>query len=98
MRITSYELRLHVSRITDYALPIHLSRLTLHGLLFTHYVSRITITFPSADSILDDVLDLGKLVGADYDLDPLKDELAKEFGTHTLGDLDKKEAIPFGNQ
>jgi patatin-like phospholipase/acyl hydrolase len=46
-----------------------------------------------ADTILDDVRDLGKLIGADYNLDPLKEELSKEFGTHTLGDLDKKVLV-----
>lgn len=46
-----------------------------------------------ADTIFDDVKDLGKLVGADYDLGPLKEELAKEFGEHTLGELDKKVLI-----
>lgn len=46
-----------------------------------------------ADTILDDVRDLGKLVGAEYDLDPLKEELTKEFGAYTLGDLDKKVLI-----
>jgi uncharacterized protein len=46
-----------------------------------------------ADTILDDVRDLGKLIGADYNLDALKAELSKEFGTHTLGDLDKKVLV-----
>ena len=39
------------------------------------------------DSILDDVRDLGKLIGADYDLGPLKEELTAQFGVATLGDL-----------
>lgn len=46
-----------------------------------------------ADSIFDDVRDLGKLIGADYSLKPLKEELSKEFGTHKLGDLDKKVLV-----
>lgn len=46
-----------------------------------------------ADTILDDVRDLGKLIGADYSLDALKEELSKEFGTHTLGDLGKKVLV-----
>ncbi|HEX6303681.1 MAG TPA: patatin-like phospholipase family protein [Anaerolineales bacterium] len=46
-----------------------------------------------ADTILDDIRDLGKLIGADYSLDALKEELSKEFGTHTLGDLDKKVLV-----
>ncbi len=46
-----------------------------------------------ADTILDDVRDLGKLVGADYNLEPLKEELNKEFGDKTLADLNKKVLI-----
>jgi patatin-like phospholipase/acyl hydrolase len=46
-----------------------------------------------SDTILDDVRDLGKLVGADYSLGPLIEELAKEFAHHTLGDLNKKVLI-----
>lgn len=39
------------------------------------------------DSILDDIFDLGKAVGADYSNKRLKDILKKLFGTRTLGDL-----------
>lgn len=45
------------------------------------------------DSILDDVRDLGKLIGADYDLGPLKEELTAQFGAATLGDLRNKILI-----
>jgi patatin-like phospholipase/acyl hydrolase len=45
------------------------------------------------DSILDDVRDLGKLIGADYDLGPLKRELIAQFGVATLGDLRKRVLV-----
>jgi patatin-like phospholipase/acyl hydrolase len=41
------------------------------------------------DAWLDDLVDLGKLRGADYDIGPLRRELKKLFGTTTLGNLDK---------
>ena len=47
-----------------------------------------------ADTLLDDVRDLGKLVGADYSLGPLKQELTKEFGDTTLGELKAKVLVP----
>lgn len=46
------------------------------------------------DSLLDDVKDLGRLVGADYDTEPLQALLEKVFGTLRLGDLETKVAIP----
>jgi patatin-like phospholipase/acyl hydrolase len=45
------------------------------------------------DTWLDDVRDLGTLVGADYDTDVLERELARIFGDTTLGDLDKRVLI-----
>lgn len=46
------------------------------------------------DSLLDDVKDLGKLVGADYSTAPLQRELEQTFGDLRLGELEKKVAIP----
>ncbi|MBN1640312.1 MAG: patatin-like phospholipase family protein [Anaerolineae bacterium] len=46
-----------------------------------------------ADTWLDDVRDLGKLVGADYDIAVLERELARIFGDATLGDLAKRVLI-----
>lgn len=45
------------------------------------------------DSWLDDLIDLGKLVGADYDIKPLRRELKKLFGDTTLGQLRKRVLI-----
>jgi len=45
------------------------------------------------DTVFDDVRDIGKLVGADYSLEPLKIELEAEFGNTKLGDLSKKVLI-----
>jgi patatin-like phospholipase/acyl hydrolase len=39
------------------------------------------------DSWLDDLVDLGKLRGADYDIKALRREVKRLFGTTTLGDL-----------
>lgn len=46
-----------------------------------------------ADSWLDDLADLGKLKGADYDIQPLKRALRKLFGNTTLGQLKKRVLI-----
>jgi uncharacterized protein len=46
------------------------------------------------DSIWDDIRDLGKTIGADYSNKVLKKELRNMFGSMTLGDLNKKVAIP----
>lgn len=46
-----------------------------------------------ADTILDDIRDLGKLVGADYNLGPLKHELTEQFGALTLGDLSARVLV-----
>ena len=45
------------------------------------------------DSWLDDLVDLGKLRGADYDIKPLRRELKGLFGSATLGDLKKRVLI-----
>jgi patatin-like phospholipase/acyl hydrolase len=45
------------------------------------------------DSWLDDLVDLGKLRGADYDIKPLRRELKSLFGSATIGDLKKRVLI-----
>lgn len=45
------------------------------------------------DSWLDDLVDLGKLRGADYDIKPLRRELKSLFGDITLGQLEKRVLI-----
>lgn len=45
------------------------------------------------DSWLDDLVDLGKLRGADYDIGPLQRELKKLLGTTSLGQLKKRVLI-----
>ncbi len=46
------------------------------------------------NSLLEDVLDLGMLVGAKYHLEPLKEALIEEFGEDlTLGELEKRVII-----
>jgi patatin-like phospholipase/acyl hydrolase len=45
------------------------------------------------DTILDDIMDLGQMVGAQYPNDPLKKVLFEQFGDLTLGDLPKKVLI-----
>jgi patatin-like phospholipase/acyl hydrolase len=46
------------------------------------------------DSFWDDLIDLGKAVGADYSNKGLKRELSKQFGDRTLGQLNKRVLIP----
>lgn len=46
------------------------------------------------DSWLDDLLDLGKISGADYDNRVLRRELGKLFGAGTLGDLPRLVLVP----
>lgn len=46
-----------------------------------------------ADSLFDDILDFGGLIGAHYSIDPLKEVLIEEFGELTLGELPKKVLI-----
>ena len=45
------------------------------------------------DSLMDDLLDLGKVAGADYDIRGLEKELKKIFGQTTLADLGKSVLI-----
>lgn len=45
------------------------------------------------DSWLDDLVDLGKLRGADYKIGPLRRELRRLLGDATLGDLSKRVLI-----
>jgi len=46
------------------------------------------------DSPWDDLVDLGKIIGADYDPGPLRRELERRFGDATLGDLGKRVLVP----
>jgi patatin-like phospholipase/acyl hydrolase len=46
-----------------------------------------------SDTIFDDIHDLGKLLGAEYQLGPFKSELIKRFGNMTLNQLKKKVLI-----
>jgi patatin-like phospholipase/acyl hydrolase len=55
------------------------------------YVKRGEIVF--ADSLADDIRDLGNAVGAQYSNKGLKDELDNLFGNQKLGDLPKKVLI-----
>lgn len=45
------------------------------------------------DSWLDDLVDMGKLLGADYNITGLQKELQRLFGNTTLGDLEKRVLI-----
>lgn len=45
------------------------------------------------DSLWDNVRDLGNLIGAQYSLAPLKEELEAEFHTLTLADLQKRVLV-----
>jgi patatin-like phospholipase/acyl hydrolase len=45
------------------------------------------------DSWLDDLVDLGRLRGADYNINPLRQELKKLFGDTSLGQLKKRVLI-----
>lgn len=56
------------------------------------YVERGPAIFD--DSWLDNVIDLGKLRGAQYDIKPLRRELRRLFGDRTLGQLRKRVLIP----
>lgn len=46
-----------------------------------------------ADSLLDNLKDLGNLIGAEYSYEPLKKVLASQFGSMKLRDLPKKVLI-----
>jgi patatin-like phospholipase/acyl hydrolase len=45
------------------------------------------------DSLLDDILDLGRVRGAEYDIEPLQEEIQQLLGESTLGDLSKRVLI-----
>jgi patatin-like phospholipase/acyl hydrolase len=45
------------------------------------------------DSLIDDLLDLGQLIGAQYSHDPLEHLLVEQFGAATLEDLPKRVLI-----
>jgi patatin-like phospholipase/acyl hydrolase len=45
------------------------------------------------DSYWDDVVDLGNMIGADYDYNNLKKALKENLGTKTLGELNKKVLV-----
>ena len=47
-----------------------------------------------ADSLTDDVQDLGNFIGADYGNRGLRQELIRVFGTRTLGELKRQVLIP----
>lgn len=46
-----------------------------------------------ADTLLDDVRDLGSLIGADYSIEPLKAAMEAQYGALTLGALPKKVLV-----
>jgi patatin-like phospholipase/acyl hydrolase len=46
-----------------------------------------------ADTALDEVRDLGTLIGADYDLEPLQEVLESQFGELRLGELDRRVLV-----
>lgn len=46
------------------------------------------------DSTWDDLVDLGRTVGADYEARALRRELRREFGELTLGDLERRVIVP----
>lgn len=56
------------------------------------YVDRGEAVF--ADSILDDIGDVGKVLGADYDIANLRVELRHVFADRTLAELTKRVVIP----
>lgn len=46
-----------------------------------------------ADTVLDDLRDLGSLIGADYDIETLKEVLESQFGDLTLGELTRRVLV-----
>ena len=46
-----------------------------------------------ADSLLDDLKDLGNLIGAEYSVEPLKEILESTFGALTLSQLNKRVMV-----
>lgn len=67
------------------ATPIDLARIR------NLYIEQGPIVF--ADTLLDDIVDLGKVRGADYDTEPLRHQLDEIIGDATLGDLTKRVLI-----
>ena len=55
------------------------------------YEARAAAVF--ADSLLDDIKDVGKVFGADYDVANLERELHRVLGDRTLGDLGKRVLV-----
>jgi hypothetical protein len=55
------------------------------------YESKAGVVF--ADSVLDDIRDLGRLIGAEYSTANLKRELEARFGGMMLGNLAKRVLI-----
>jgi patatin-like phospholipase/acyl hydrolase len=58
------------------------------GQLYTESGTRVF-----ADSVWDDIHDLGKLTGAEYSNEPLKQAIRERIGDITLGDLPKRVLI-----
>ena len=56
------------------------------------YIESLKYIF--ADSLLDDVKDLWKAIGAAYSTDNMREVFAEQFGDKKLKDLEKKVAIP----
>jgi patatin-like phospholipase/acyl hydrolase len=46
-----------------------------------------------ADTLVDDIRDLGNMIGAEYSTEPLKEVLTEQFGEMTLGELPKRVLI-----
>jgi len=55
------------------------------------YITRARIVFQ--DSLLDDLRDVGKVFGADYDIDNLEAEAHRVFGERTLAQLHKRVLV-----
>lgn len=56
--------------------------------LYTEYGQRVF-----ADTAWDDLRDLGKLIGADYDIEPLREALQTLFGETTLAEVPRRVLI-----
>lgn len=59
--------------------------------IFDLYQENIEKIF--ADNVIDDVRDLGKVIGADYSLEPLDEILTARLGNMTIGDLKKPTLV-----
>lgn len=60
--------------------------------MVTFFKTKSRIIFD--DSWMDNIKDLGRLTGADYNTGPLKQILKELFGDKTLGDLSRRVLIP----